>query len=212
MHVTPGDLVEHRVHQRGAALEGRAHLGDGAEVAAHRGEGGALADVADVRRGVALEVDRRLGDVGRGDHPADPPSRHRVGLGDAVDDDALVGEVGHHGGHRHEAVRAVREVLVDLVGDHPHAALHRPAPMAATCSGGQTAPDGLSGLTNSSTLVRSVSRRFELLDRDLEAGLLGGVDDLRHAAGEGDRLGVGRPVRRRARSPRRRDRTARRRR
>ena len=28
--------------------------------------------------------------------------------------------------------------------------------MAATCSGGQTAPDGLSGLTNRSTLVRSV--------------------------------------------------------
>ena len=28
--------------------------------------------------------------------------------------------------------------------------------MAATCSGGYTAPDGLSGLTNSSTLVRGV--------------------------------------------------------
>ena len=70
-------------------------------------------------------------------------------------------------------------------------------PMAATCSGGHTAPDGLSGLTNRSTLVRSVTGRFELLDRHLEAGLLGGVDDLRHAAGEGDRLGIGRPVRRR---------------
>src|SRR6187401_3386540 len=29
--------------------------------------------------------------------------------------------------------------------------------MAATCSGGYTAPDGLSGLTNSNTLVRSVN-------------------------------------------------------
>jgi hypothetical protein len=45
-------------------------------------------------------------------------------------------------------------------------------------------------------LVRSV-RRLELVDGDLEAGLVVGVDHHRHAAGEGDRLGVGGPVRRR---------------
>ena len=70
--------------------------------------------------------------------------------------------------------------------------------MAATCSGGYTAPDGLSGLTNSSTFVRGVHACVELLDGDLEPGLDRRVDDLRHAAGEGDRLRVGRPVRRRA--------------
>ena len=61
------------------------------------------------------------------DHPADAPAGHRVRLGDAVDDDALVGELGHDRRHGDEPVVAVDEVLVDLVGQDPHALVDRPA-------------------------------------------------------------------------------------
>ena len=49
------DLVEHPVDDEAAAVEGLPHLGDGREVAAHRRQCGALADVGDVggRRGTA---------------------------------------------------------------------------------------------------------------------------------------------------------------
>ena len=56
-----------------------------------------------------------------------PPAGHGVGLGHAVHHQAPVGQLGDE--HRHRAVdgRAVDEVLVDLVGDHPQPLLERPA-------------------------------------------------------------------------------------
>ena len=44
--------------------------------------------------------------------------------------------------------------------------------------------------------MRGVQRRFELLDRDLEAAVFVGLHDNRYATGERDRLGIGGPVRR----------------
>ena len=111
--------------------------------------------------------------------------------------DALVGDVGHDRGHRHEAVRAVREVLVDLVGDHPDAALDRPPADGGDLLGRADGTRGVVRADEEEHLGAVGERRIELVDRHLEAGLLGGVDDLRHAAGEGDRLGIRRPVRRR---------------
>ena len=49
----------------------------------------------------------------------------------------------------------------------PCSTAHRP--IASTSSGGYTAPVGLRGDTNSSTLVREVRGRLELVDRDAEA-------------------------------------------
>ena len=69
------DRGEHLVHHAAAALERGAHLGDRVEVAAHRGERGALRDVGHVRRLVRLQVDRG------GDHVGGPiiqPTRHPV--------------------------------------------------------------------------------------------------------------------------------------
>ncbi len=145
---------------------------------------------------MALEVGRRLDHVVRADHPADAPPGHRVGLGDTVDDDALVGEVGHERRHRRELVRTVREVLVDLVGDHPDPVLDRP--LADRFDGGRRIhrTRRVVGADEQQDLRARCTRRVELLDRDLEAALGVGVDHDRDAAGQRDRLRIRRPVRR----------------
>ncbi len=136
-------------------------------------------------------------DVVRPDHPADPPPGHGVGLGDTVDDDALIGEIGHERRHRGELVRTVGEVLVDLVGDHPDAVLQRPLPDRLDGLGRVHGTGRVVGADEQQHLGPLGPRRVELLDGDLEAALGVGVDDDGHAAGERDRLGVGGPVGRR---------------
>ena len=110
-------------------------------------------------------------DVGRGDHPADPPPGHGVRLGHAVDDDALVGEVRHEHRHRRELVGSVREVLVDLVGDHPHAALDGPLPDRRHLLGRVHGAGRVVRADEQQHLGALGVRRLELLDGDLEAGL-----------------------------------------
>ena len=140
-----------------------------------------------------------LDHVVRADHPADPPARHRVGLGDAVEDDALLAR-GRARAWRieRELVRAVGQVLVDLVGDHPHAALD--GPLADRLGLGRRVHRAgrVVGADEQDRLGAVGVRRFELVDGDLEVGLVVGVDHHRRAVGERDRLGVGGPVRRRA--------------
>ena len=191
-----GDVVEHAVHRDGAALERLAHHRHRRQVAADRFERRRLRHVGDVRGAVRLVVDRGLHHVGRADHPADAPAGHRVRLGDAVDDDALVGELGHHGGHADEAVVAVHEVLVDLVGEHPHALLDGPAADGLDLLGRVDGAARVVGADEQQHLRARRERGVELLDRDLEAGGLVGLHDDRHATGERDGLGVGGPVRR----------------
>ena len=113
-----------------AAVEGGAHLGDRGRgrrtprPARRAGDTLATFDVA-----WRLEVGGRLDDVGRADHPPDPPAGHGVGLGHAVEHDAACRRSsGTSAGIERELVVAVGEVLVDLVGDHPDAVLDGPAP------------------------------------------------------------------------------------
>jgi len=146
---------------------------------------------------VRLEVGRGLDQVGRADHPPDPPARHRVGLGDAVDHDRVVGELGAQHRQRPGLDAVVHEVLVDLVGEHPQAVLVRP---------GAEGPDLVRGVDGAGRVGRRDeqqhlgalgARRLQLRRRDLVVlGLVREHLD-RHAAGQPDRLRVGGPVRRR---------------
>ena len=121
------DLVEHPHDRLAAAVEGLPHLRDGVQVTRHRGQRRDLRHVRHVRRGVRLEVRRRLHDVLRADDPADPPARHGVRLRDTVDHDALVAQLREDRGQRRERRVAVDEVLVDLVRQDPQAVLDGPA-------------------------------------------------------------------------------------
>ena len=130
------------------------------------------------------------------DHPAHPPAGHRVGLGDPVDDHAVVGELGAEHRHRAGLHAVVGEVLVDLVGEHPEVVLLDP---------GADGPDLVGGVDGAGRVRRGDeqqhlgalgARRLELLDGDLVVlGLVGEHLD-GHAAGQLDGLGVRRPVRR----------------
>ena len=144
-----------------------------------------------------LQVGRRLDEVRRADHPADPPAGHRVGLGDAVDDHAVVGELGAQHRHRAGLDAVVDQVLVDLVGEHPQAVLLDPAADRLDLVGGVDRAGRVGRGAEQQHLGALGARGLELLDGDLVVlGLVGEHLD-GHAAGEPDRLGVGRPVRRR---------------
>ena len=142
-----------------------------------------------------LQVGGRLDDVLRADHPAHPPAGHGVCLGDPVDDDAAVGQLGHLRHDRREQRVAVDQVFVDFVSDDPQAV-------------------GVGPLTDRRDLVGRVDRagrvrrrdehqdlgpvgplRLELFDGGQVAGGLVGQHRHRNAASQPDRFGVSRPVR-----------------
>ena len=143
-----------------------------------------------------LQVGRRLDDVGRPDHPADPPAGHRVGLRHAVEHDAPVDELGHRDRHGHRLRAVVDQVFVDLVGDHPDVVLDRPpADRLGQLPGGHR-PRRVRRRAPQQHLRPLGARLLELLDRRQELGL-GPAHHLHgDPAGEADRLRVGRPVRR----------------
>ena len=62
----------------------------------------------------------------RADQPPDAPAGHGVGLGHAVDHDPAVPQLRAPHGQRVELGAVVEQVLVDLVGQDPDAALGRP--------------------------------------------------------------------------------------
>ncbi len=143
---------------------------------------------------MGLEVGGRLDHVRRADHPADPPSGHRVGLGHPVENHTLVREPRRGHGYGGEPRVAVDQVLVDLIGDHPQPGLRRP-------------PADAGHLIGRVHRARRVGRRHEhehlgargagglqVRHRSQVAGPFVGHDRHRHAAGQGDRLGVGGPV------------------
>ena len=121
---------------------------------------------------------------------------HGVGLGHAVDHDAAVGQLGHH--HRHRVVlgAAVDQVLVDLVGDDPDAVLDRPAADGLDLvPAGTRRPSGWTARRRAAPWcagVRAASSWSTVTRNPLDASV---GHDHRHTAGQGDRLGVGRPVR-----------------
>ena len=184
------------MHRLSAAFEGGAHHLDGLEVAADGCKRGDLCDVRNVRRGVRLEVDRGLHHVVGADHPADSPSGHRIGLCDAVHDDALVGHLRHEGRHRRKRVGAIGEMFVDLVGDHPDAVVGGPLADGGDLLGRVHRAAGVVGRDEQQNLGARCLRALELFHRHSETHLFGGVDDDGDSARKDDGFGIGRPVRR----------------
>src|ERR1019366_7968277 len=109
---------QHLEYRPAAPVEGVRHLLNCGEVSHEGRDRGALRDVVDVRGLVRLQVRGGFQHVRGTDQPPDAPTRHGVGLGDAVRDDAAVGELRHDDRDRVLAVALVYEMFVDLVGEH----------------------------------------------------------------------------------------------
>ena len=122
------DLAEHVDHCAASPIERFTHCVERFGGARQRGDGGALGNVVDVRGQVALEPRNALGDVRRSDQPADAPAGHGERLGDAVDEDRAVLELGHHVKDRMERRAVINKVLINLIGEHPQIVLESPPP------------------------------------------------------------------------------------
>ncbi|MBG9885334.1 hypothetical protein ABE10_01780, partial [Bacillus toyonensis] len=125
-HDEPIDRGELGDDEAATAVEGLAHLLRLGLGTGERGDRGLLRHVVHVAGEMRLEVPGDLDRVGRADHPAHPPSGHRIGLRDAVDEDRLPRGCGDRLDDRHGLDALVGEVLVDLVRDDPDAVLDRP--------------------------------------------------------------------------------------
>ena len=142
-----------------------------------------------------LEGQRGLDDVGGADHPAHSPAGHRVGLGHAVEDDGLVGQLGH----QLDDVRAlsvlVQQVLVDLIRDDPDAVLECPLADRRQLGGGVDAARRVRRRAHEQHLRALGACGLQLLDAHLVV-LVRARENLDGGrAGELDDLGVGGPVR-----------------
>ncbi len=147
---------------------------------------------------MALQVGHgRLDHVPRPDQPADPPPGHGVGLGHAVDDDGALGEGRDHHRQGVEPGVAVDEVLVDLVGQHPQAVLVGPPADRLDARPVVHRAGRVGRRHEKQHLGTRRASRLQLVDGDPEPGLDRRRHRDGHAAGEGDRLRVGHPVRRR---------------
>ena len=143
---------------------------------------------------MGLEVAGRGHGVGRSDHPAHPPAGHGIGLGHTVEHDAAILQFGNH--HRHGMMLglAVCEVLVDLVGEDPDAVLRSPAADLLDLRAGVDGAGRVGRRHEDQRLGPGGSGRLQLVDAHPEAARGGGQNGHGHAAGQGDRLGIGRPV------------------
>ena len=91
---------------------------------------------------------------------------------------------------------AVDEVLVDLVGHHPQVVLHRPAPDGGDLGAGcRRRRSGCWATRRAGSWWRSCGPLSRASTVRWNPAVLGGGDVHRHPAGQGDGLGVGRPVR-----------------
>ena len=55
------------------------------------------------------------------------PAGHRICFRHTVHHHTLVGDLRNERWHRSESVLAINKVLVNLIGEHPHTVLNRPA-------------------------------------------------------------------------------------
>ena len=144
---------------------------------------------------MTLQFGCGLGHVHGGDHPADAPARHGVGLGHAVEHEQLGAHFGHRGADVRGFGAVIVQVFVDFVGNDPHVVFDSPL------------RDGLDGFRlphRARRVVRRVhddglrvfgARGLDVLDARLEVAVGAGEHGHGHAAGELHGFRIAGPVR-----------------
>ena len=177
-----------------AAVEGCVHDFHVLLRAGQCGKCCALGDVIDVGGHVGLQVGGCGDDVARADHPAHTPTGHGVGLCHAVEDDALVGELGHCLQDGDGVGAVVGEVLVDFVGQHENALGKCPFANRAGLFFGVDGTGRVGGGDEDERLGCGGVCGFELLDGHLVVLVATGENLDGVTARQADAFGVGGPV------------------
>ena len=143
---------------------------------------------------MGLQVGGCGDDVARANHPTHTPTGHGVGLCHAVEDDALVGELGHCLQDGNGVGAVVGEVLVDFVGQHEDALGKRPLADGAGLFLGVDGTGRVGGGDKDERLGGGGVCGFELLDGDLVVLVATGENLDGVTASQADAFGVGGPV------------------
>ena len=143
---------------------------------------------------MALQLDGALHHLRRADHPSHPPSGHGVALGHPVHRRAPLRRLRRRRRQGSELRPPVDQVFVDLVGQHPHPPLRRPAPYLGQFPGAVHRPGRVGGRDEDQQLGAGRAGRLQLIGGRLEAALGAGLDRNRNPARQAHRLRVGDPV------------------
>ena len=203
----PAGLVEHRGGEVAPLLEHRQVVPNERLIAVERLDPGPLADARRAARGLGLDLRHRRDQRVRPRPVADAPSRHAVGLREPVHGQGALVQIGRNLRHRRERPAAVDDVLVDVVGEHPHAGmpsqhLGKPLQIARRVDG----PGRVAGVVQDQPLRSRGNRALELLRRQPESARGVGGDRHRGPAREQGHVRITHPERgggRRPRPPRR---------
>ena len=158
-----GEPVEQQLAVRAISRHVPIELGRAFE----RGERRHLADVRGADVQVLLQAFDGVGQVRGNEHPAEPPTRHREVLGEAVDHDGVTGEGAHGVGPSVE-----HDAVVDLVGDQLHLQVRAPGDDLGKRSGVQHCAGGVGRRRDDKTV--EWPGRFQQLGGRRPSG--GGID------------------------------------
>ena len=178
-------------------FEGVEHRGDAALVAVQRGLGGHLRDRGGVGGGLRLHVGHGAQDRFGAGRVANAPAGHRIGLGDAVQHQRAVIQIGADIENVDEGHIIQTDVFVHVVRSNQHLRV-----LAQHCAQGR---QFVAGVNRAGGVGRAVDneqfslrgdRRFQLRRGDLEALLDTRFDDDRLAICQNHDIRIRHPVRR----------------
>ena len=145
-----------------------------------------------------LEINCSFHDIVWANHPAHAPTSHCISLCNTVHDDALVGNFRNECWHRTELVLAVREVLVNFIGNDPDAVLNCPLSNGSNFFWRIHGTTWVVGRNEQQHFGARRARTFKLFHGYSETRFFSGVNNNGHSPGQGDGFGVGSPKRSRA--------------
>ena len=188
------DLVHAVHHVVAALLERLPHILHRLLGTGQGGRRGFLGDGTGGADAVAQIVADQLGDVGGGGHIADAPAGHGIGLGDTVDQQGALLDLGADGGQADKLLVVIDEVVIDLVGDHIQVILHTHLGDGLQLTAGVHHAGGVGGIVQDHALGFGGDGGSQLFRSDLEVLRLRGLHHHRHAAHHPDQFDVTHPV------------------
>ena len=161
-----------------------------------RGHAAFLRERRRIAGAVALHGVNGLGNRLRRGQKSEPPAGHAPGFGKTVHDDGVLLMRRRKAGHALDFRAVIKQVLVNLVAHDEHVLLNADVPERLDFLGRINAAGGVAGRIENEQPRARRDGRPQLRRRDLEFGLVGGLDNDRLGARELHHLRITQPIRR----------------